>query len=110
MSKKQKTYPAEFKTKIVLELLSGDQTVSQIASKYSLISKSILNWKKVFLANASLAFNADAASSDRHSAPYPNEFLITQEAEINKLLLSTDGFLYIISEYYVFGILYNGCI
>ena len=42
MSKKQKTYPAEFKTKIVLELLSGDQTVSQIASKYSLISKSIL--------------------------------------------------------------------
>jgi len=61
MSKKQKTYPAEFKTKIVLELLAGDQTVSQIASKYSLISKSIQNWKKVFLANASLAFNADAA-------------------------------------------------
>ena len=55
------TYPAEFKTKIVLELLAGDQTVSQIASKYSLISKSIQNWKKVFLANASLAFNADAA-------------------------------------------------
>ena len=26
MSKKQKTYPAEFKTKIVLELLAGDQT------------------------------------------------------------------------------------
>jgi len=50
MSKKQKTYTAEFKTKIVLELLSGDQTISQIASKYSLISKSIQNWKKVFLA------------------------------------------------------------
>jgi transposase-like protein len=61
MSKKQKIYTAEFKTKIVLELLAGDQTVAEIASKYSLISKSIQNWKKVFLANASLAFNADAA-------------------------------------------------
>ena len=40
MSKKQKTYTAEFKTKVVLELLAGDQTVSEIASKYSLISKS----------------------------------------------------------------------
>lgn len=61
MSKKQKTYTAEFKTKIVLELLAGDQTVAQIASKHGLISKSIHNWKKLFLANASLAFNPDAA-------------------------------------------------
>lgn len=64
MSKKQKTYTAEFKTKIVLELLSGDQTVAQIASKYSLISKSIQNWKKVFLENAILAFNSDAVVAD----------------------------------------------
>jgi len=51
MSKKQKTYTAEFKTKIVLELLAGDQTLTQIASKYSLISRSIQNWKRIFLAN-----------------------------------------------------------
>ena len=61
MSKKQKLYTAEFKTKVILELLAGDLTVSQIASKYSIIGKSILNWKKVFLSNASLAFNKDAA-------------------------------------------------
>ena len=47
MSKKQKIYTAEFKTKIVLELLAGDQTLAQIASKYSLISRSIQNWKKM---------------------------------------------------------------
>ena len=41
MSKKQKLYSPEFKTKVVLELLAGDLTVSQIASKYSLIGKSI---------------------------------------------------------------------
>lgn len=64
MSKKQKTYTAEFKAKVVLELLAGDQTLGQIASKYSLISRSIQNWKKIFLANASIAFNADAAEAD----------------------------------------------
>lgn len=64
MSKKQKIYTADFKTKIVLEVLAGDQTIAQIASKYSLISKSIQNWKKTFLANANLAFNADTMATD----------------------------------------------
>jgi len=79
MSTKQKTYTAEFKTKVVLELLSGDQTVSQIPSKYSLISESIQNWKKMFLANASLAFNADAALAEIKKT------VTEQEKKINEL-------------------------
>lgn len=79
MSKKQKIYPPEFKTKIVLELLAGDLTVSQIASKYSLVGKSILNWKKIFLANASLAFNPDAAVADIKTT------VDTQKKEIDEL-------------------------
>lgn len=79
MSKKQKTYTAEFKTKIVLELLAGDQTLTQIASKYSLISRSIQNWKRIFLANASLAFNADAAVADIKNT------VIEQEKKIDEL-------------------------
>jgi len=64
MSKKQKKYSADFKAKVVLELLSGDETVAQISSKYSIVSKSLLNWKKTFLANASLAFNIDGAVAE----------------------------------------------
>lgn len=79
MSKKQKTYTAEFKTKIVLELLAGDETIGQIASKHSLVSKSIQNWKKTFLANASLAFNADAAVADIKKT------VIEQEKKIDEL-------------------------
>ena len=79
MSKKQKTYTAEFKTKIVLELLAGDETLAQIASKYSLISRSIQNWKRIFLANASLAFNADAAVADIKTT------VIEQEKKIDEL-------------------------
>jgi len=79
MSKKQKSYSPEFKTKVVLELLAGDLTVSQISSKYSLIGKSILNWKKVFLGNASLAFNKNAAVADIKTT------VESQEKEINEL-------------------------
>ena len=62
MSKKRKTYSAEFKTKVVLELLVGDQTVAQIASKYEITAKSLTDWKKQFLPNASLAFDVGGAT------------------------------------------------
>jgi putative transposase len=62
MSRKRKTYSAEFKTKIVLELLSGEQTVAQIASKYEITAKSLTDWKKQFLQNASLAFDLGGAT------------------------------------------------
>jgi len=62
MSRKRKTYSAEFKTKVVLELLAGDQTVAQIASKYEITAKSLTDWKKQFLSNASLAFDVGGAT------------------------------------------------
>lgn len=60
--KKGQTYTAEQKTKIVLELLKEEQTLSQIATKYKITSKSIQNWKKQFLENASLAFDVGGAT------------------------------------------------
>ena len=38
MSTKRKTYSAEFKAKVVLEVLEGEMTLNQIASKYELSS------------------------------------------------------------------------
>ena len=57
-----KTFSAEFKTKVVLELLEGEQTINQIASKYDVTAKSIQSWKKQFLENASLAFDLSGAT------------------------------------------------
>jgi transposase-like protein len=37
MSKKRRQFSAEFKTKVVLELLEGEQTLNQVASKYDVI-------------------------------------------------------------------------
>ena len=52
MSKKRRNFTAEFKTKVVLEVLSGEKTLSEIASKYEILPKSIQTWKNQFLSNA----------------------------------------------------------
>jgi len=62
MSRKRRTFSAEFKTKVVLELLSDEMTVAQVASKYEITAKSLADWKKQFLANASLAFDVAGAT------------------------------------------------
>ena len=57
MSKKEKrNFSAEQKTKIVLELMESELTIAQLSKKYEITGKTIQNWKKQFLENASLAF------------------------------------------------------
>ena len=60
MSRKRKTYSADFKAKVVLEVIEGEKTLNEIASRYDLLPKNIQNWKKQFLDNASVAFDKSA--------------------------------------------------
>lgn len=60
-TRKRKEYDAEFKLKVILELLREEQTLAEIASKYGIASRNIANWKKQFLENASLAFDKEKA-------------------------------------------------
>lgn len=62
MSKKRRVFNADFKAKVVLELLSGEYTTAQIASKYEITAQSLQSWKKQFLENASLAFDVRSAT------------------------------------------------
>jgi putative transposase len=55
MSKKRTVYSAEFKTKLVLEVLREDSTLAEIASKNNITPKNLQNWKKIFLENAEVA-------------------------------------------------------
>lgn len=60
MRVKRKTYGADFKAKLVLEVLESEKTLNEIASKYEVLPKSLQDWKKQFLDNASLAFDKSA--------------------------------------------------
>ncbi|HIQ51275.1 MAG TPA: transposase [Nautiliaceae bacterium] len=48
MSKKRRNFTAEVKTKVVLELLEGDKTLNEVASKYNILPKSLKQWKNNF--------------------------------------------------------------
>ncbi len=57
MSTKRKSYSADFKAKLVLEVLEGEKTINEIASRYEVLPASLKQWKKQFLDNMSLAFD-----------------------------------------------------
>jgi putative transposase len=40
-----KNYSPEFKAKVVLELLQENKTINEIASKYGILPKSLMEWK-----------------------------------------------------------------
>ncbi|MGD9655489.1 MAG: transposase, partial [Sulfuricurvum sp.] len=79
MSKQRRQFSAEFKTKVVLELLEGEKTLNQIASKYDILPKSLQEWKKQFLENAALAFEPAKAVKEY------KEQIKAQEQEIEEL-------------------------
>ena len=60
MSRKRKVYSVDFKAKLVLEVLEGELTLNEIASKYEILPVNLKNWKKQFLENMSLAFDKSA--------------------------------------------------
>lgn len=46
MTGKRKRYSAEFKAKVVLEVIRGEQTVAQLAAKHDLYQTLVNGWKK----------------------------------------------------------------
>jgi transposase-like protein len=48
MTKKFITYTAEFKAKVIKELIKNEQTQAELAAKYGITTKSIQNWHSEF--------------------------------------------------------------
>ena len=61
MSKKRTNYSAAFKSKLVLEVLKNEKTLTEIASDNNITPKNLQNWKKIFLANIENAMEPSKA-------------------------------------------------
>ncbi|MCJ8347195.1 transposase [bacterium] len=57
MSRKKKSYKAEFKARVVLELLESNKTLNEIASENEILPVTLSSWKRQFLENMTLAFD-----------------------------------------------------
>ena len=74
MSKKRTNYSSAFKTKLVLELLQNESTLTEIASKHNILPQNLVNWKKTFLANAEIAMEPSKVVKE-----YKEELIKSQE-------------------------------
>jgi transposase len=57
MPRRRRNFTAEFKTKVVLEAIKGQRTVSEIAQHYSIHPNLIVQWKKQALAHLPVVFS-----------------------------------------------------
>ena len=82
----RRQYTSEYKSKIVIEVLRGEKTVSEIGSRENISPKQIHNWKKEFLENAHRAFSVtkdEKEAKDKAEAATEREKdLITKIGEL----------------------------
>ena len=76
---KKRQFTAEFKTRIVLELLREEQNLSEIAAKNDIAPNQLRNWKKEFIENASKAF---AGSKQEKEAKHIERALHEEKQEL----------------------------
>ncbi len=68
MSKKRRKHCAEFKTKVVLDLLKGTQTLAELAGKYGVHPTQLTKWKRTFLENAPQLFSQSNGSPGKEKS------------------------------------------
>lgn len=73
MAGKRRRYSAEFKAKAVRELLEGNATLSEVASKYDVNPTMLSTWRKQLFDNASTVFDTEKAIKERREADEKHE-------------------------------------
>jgi len=91
MSRIRKTYSAELKTKLVLEVLKEERTLVEIASANKITPKNLQNWKKLFLENAVLAMEPSKAIKEYKEANAKLQIEVGEYAKkVGQLTLEKD--------------------
>ena len=61
---RRREFTAENKAKIIMEVIAGDSSTAQIASREGINPKQLQNWKKEFCDNAAKAFGGSKAEKE----------------------------------------------
>lgn len=73
MSKTRRKHSAEFKTKVVLDMLKGTQTLSEIAGKYGVHPTQLTKWRRTFLEKAAEIFSEPGSGKAKTSEKLEGE-------------------------------------
>lgn len=65
MKQRRRKHSALFKSKMVLEMLKGAETVSELASKYEVHPTMLTKWRRVFLEKAPEIFSEKSSQGEK---------------------------------------------
>lgn len=88
---KSRTFTPEFKSQVVLQVLTGTKSAAQVCREYNLKDSMFYRWKDEFLANAAKAFQQDAQGRQDKARIAELEQLVgrlTLQLEISKKVSS----------------------
>jgi transposase-like protein len=83
----RKTYTAEYKTKVVLELISGEKGLMQASREYEIKDTTLSRWKAEFLERASSLFGSEASSSENED----KKRIAQLEQMVGRLTMELEG-------------------
>jgi transposase-like protein len=63
--RRRRKFSAEFKTQVVLQVLSGEKSLAEVCREHQLTGQMVGNWKQQFLAHANRAFDSEANSAEQ---------------------------------------------
>jgi transposase len=87
MSKtKRNRYSAEFKAKVALEAIRGEQTIQELGSRYGVHPNQITNWKRQAIDNLAETFSTKAERTRTNDDPQIKEL----HAKIGQLTVERD--------------------
>ena len=64
MSKKRRTFSAEFKAKVAMEAMKEQETINQIASRYDVLPVQVSQWKSQLMKRLPEAFKGGRQGKD----------------------------------------------
>ncbi len=85
MSKKRRNHSPEFKAKVALSAIKGDETLSELAQRFGINANLIVKWKKQLLAQSSEVF-----ASGKGLAPDRESEIKHLQAKIGEITMVND--------------------
>src|SRR6266568_1172216 len=67
MTKARRTFTAEFRAQVVLELITGKKTVAELSREHSIKDTLIYNWRAQFVDRCARVFQEEADYSTAHA-------------------------------------------
>ena len=85
MSRKRRNHSPDFKAKVALAAIKGDETLSELARRYKINANLIVKWKKLLLENS-----AEVFASGKGLAPDRESEIKSLQAKIGEVIMEND--------------------